>query len=111
MYVKLVQPEYQHLYCINKCLFCDTVAYSAYYMYVCIYFLLVEGKSLQIQHKYFNINIVYPALRGLSTTFNTKQYIKLSSMTQYISTKLQLVPCASYSLKTSQLQYVLYTMG
>ncbi len=52
-------------------------------MYVCIYLLIVQGKSLQIQHKYFNINIVYPAPRGLSTTFNTKQNIKLSSMTQY----------------------------
>ncbi len=52
-------------------------------MYVCFYFLIVEGKSLQLQYKYFNINIVYPAPRGLSITFNTKQNIKLPSMTQY----------------------------
>ncbi len=62
-----------------------------FFMYV-FYFLIVEGKSLQIQYKYFNINIVYPTPRGLSTTFNTKQNMKLSSMisaiqkqTRYIS--------------------------
>ncbi len=53
-------------------------------MYVCFYFLIAEGKSLQIQYKYFNINIVYSAPRGLSTTFKLKQNIKLSSMTQYV---------------------------
>ncbi len=47
-------------------------------MYVCIYLRIVEGISLQIQHKYFNINIVYTAPKGLLTTFNTKQNIKLS---------------------------------
>ncbi len=52
-------------------------------MYLCFYLFIAEGKSLQIQYKYFNINIGYPASRGLSKTFNTKQNIKLSSMTQY----------------------------
>ncbi len=59
------------------------MTYEDVIMYVCFYFLIVEGKSLQMQYKYFNINIVYPAPRGLSTTFNTKQNIKLSSMKQY----------------------------
>ncbi len=52
-------------------------------MYVCMYLLIVESKSLQIQHKYFYINVVNPAPSGLSTTFNAKQNIKLSSMTEY----------------------------
>ncbi len=60
-----------------------------YMYYVCIHLLIVEGKSLQIQHKYFNINIVYSAPKSLSTTFNTKQKIKLSSMTQYCSNSIQ----------------------
>ncbi len=50
-------------------------------LYVCFYFLILEGKSLQIQYKYFNINIVYPAPKGLSTTFSIKQNIKLSNTT------------------------------
>ncbi len=46
------------------------------FLYV-FYLLIVEGKSLQMQYKYSNINIVYPAPRGLSTTCNTKQNIDL----------------------------------
>ncbi len=65
---------YQHLGSMTRT---DNTYWYVCCMYVvCFYFLIVEGKSLQIQYKYFNINIVYP-------TFNTKQNIKLSSMTQY----------------------------